>query len=471
MSSKIKFCGAARTVTGSSHLLTTESGFNVLLDCGLYQGNEDDMENFNREWGFDPSKIDVLVLSHAHIDHSGRIPRLVKDGFRGDIISTSATRDLAAIMLMDSASIQERDAEYINRKREAKGYPPVEPLYTSKDATRALEAFIGISYERWFRLNDEVSILFKDAGHILGSASVTLRIQQAGGKEITLGFTGDIGRPQRPILRDPVPLEACDYVICESTYGGRHHPDLPDDERNLMKIIQEICVDNQSKLLIPAFSVGRTQEIIYMLDRLESRGKLPKVPVYVDSPLAVNATEIFLMHPECYDDEILQYMSTDPNPFGFNGLNYVREVEQSIAINDLKGPAIIVSASGMMQAGRIRHHIRNNIEDPGAGLLVVGYCAPGTLGARIRDGFDEINLFGREYKVKAKVFQMDSFSAHGDEEEMLDYLDQQDRNKLKKIFLVHGDEEAQDDFTKALRKKGFGKIETPHLFQEFNLEV
>ncbi len=470
MTARIKFCGAARTVTGSSHLLTTESGFKILLDCGLYQGTEEEMDNFNREWGVNPAEIDVVILSHAHIDHSGRIPRLVKDGFRGDIICTSATRDLAAIMLMDSASIQEKDAEYINRKRESRGRPPVEPLYTKKDATRALEAFVGISYHRWFRLNDEVDVQFRDAGHILGSASVTLRIRERGGKVLTLGFTGDIGRPQRPILKDPEPMDDCDYLICESTYGGRDHPDMPDDERQLLSIIQEICVQKDSKLLIPAFSVGRTQEIVYMLDRLESSGRLPKIPVYVDSPLAVNATDIFLMHPECYDEEILEYMSSNSNPFGFNGLHYVREVEQSIAINQLKGPAIIISASGMMQAGRIRHHIRNNIEDPMAGLLIVGYCAPGTLGARLRDGAEQIHLFGQEYQVRAKLFQMDSFSAHGDEEEMLNFLEKQDKDKLRKIFLVHGEEENQKAFGEALLAKGFQKVERPVLFQEYKLE-
>lgn len=468
---KIKFCGAAQTVTGSSHLITLDDGTTVLLDCGLYQGNEDKYENFNREWLYDPAEIDYMILSHAHIDHSGRIPKLSKDGFKGDIICTSATRDLAAIMLLDSAYIQEKDVVYINKRKERLGLKPVAPLYSIEDARNCMDQFIGIGYNRWYRISDQLSVKFKDSGHILGSASVTLRIEMEGGYEKYVGFTGDIGRPERPILRDPQPMDDMDYLICESTYGGKKHGGMPDNKQELLDIIKETCVTKKGKLIIPAFSVGRTQEIVYMLDQLEREGKLPKIPVYVDSPLAVNATDIFTMHPECFDENILDYMRDDPNPFGFNGLKYVRSVDQSKKINTTKGPAIIISASGMMSAGRVKHHLANNIDKPENTVLVVGYCSPGTLGGRIRSGAEEVRIFGVHYKVKADVRILDSFSAHGDEQEMLDYLNDMNRHKLKKVFLVHGELKRQESFKTALLENKFQQVEIPHLGQTYKLEL
>ena len=467
---KVQFCGAARTVTGSCHLITSPTGQKILLDCGLYQGNDPDFDDFNQEWPFDPKEIDVLVLSHAHIDHSGRIPKLVKDGFEGDIVCTSATRDLAAIMLLDSAFIQEKDIEYVNKKRKRLDLPPMDPLYTKEHVQKAMFQFIGIGYNRWFRLAPNAEVLFQDAGHILGSSNVTLRFEKDHGHFEYVGFTGDIGRPDRPILRDPAPMPDCDYLICESTYGGKEHQGVPNDEDDLLHIINEACIQRKGKLVIPAFSVGRTQEIVYMLDRLETQGKLPTIPVYVDSPLAVDATDIFIMHPECYDLDLLDYMRKDPNPFGFKNLNYVRTVEQSKSINNIKGPCIIISASGMMQAGRIKHHLNNHIEDPSTTILVVGFCAEGTLGRRIRDGADEVKIFGKPKKVNALVKVMDSFSAHGDHSEMLDFLDGQDRKKLKKVFLVHGEIDRQEEFKDALLEKGFKKVEIPVLDQVYNLD-
>ncbi len=466
---KIKFCGAARTVTGSSHLITLNNGYKILLDCGLYQGREDEYKDFNRNWQFEPSEIDCLILSHAHIDHTGRVPALTKDGFSGDIICTSATRDLAAIMLLDGAYIQEKDAKYINKRRAKEGKPLIEPLYNALDAKKCLDQFVGVGYKRWYKINDRVSVLFRDSGHILGSSNVTLKVKIDDYHEEIIGFTGDIGRPDRPILRDPVPMMACDYLICESTYGGESHNGTPDDENELLEIIQETCIQNKGKLLIPAFSVGRTQELVYMMDKLETQGKLPKIPVFVDSPLAVNATEIFIMHPECYDDNLLEYMDTDPNPFGFSELNYVRKVEDSKAINDIKGPCIIISASGMMSAGRIKHHLYNHIENPRNTILVVGFCSPGTLGERIRNKPESVRIFGTEKKLNAQVRVMDSFSAHGDHQEMIDFLKTQDRKKLKKMFLVHGEINRQQKFKEGLEEEGFRQVIIPSLGDEITL--
>ncbi|MGB3466366.1 MAG: MBL fold metallo-hydrolase [Cyclobacteriaceae bacterium] len=458
---KLKFCGAAGTVTGSCHLLELDNGYKILLDCGLYQGSDDFLENFNREWMFDPSEIDVMVLSHAHIDHAGRIPKLVKDGFGGDIICTSATRDLAAIMLMDSGNIQEQDAKYLAKKKYYTG--PTDPLYTSEDAKESLQQFVGIAYNRWFKITEDVWLQFHDAGHILGSASVTLKVKRQGLKDTTVGFSGDIGRPDRPILRDPQFMPELDYLICESTYGGKEHQGRPEDEEALLKIINRTCVTNRGKLIIPAFSVGRTQELIYMMDKLETAGKLPPIEVFVDSPLAINATEIFAAHPECYDMNLIEYMATDPNPFGFRGLNFVRSAEKSKAINEYEKPCVIISASGMMQAGRIRHHLFNHIENSRNTILVVGYCAPGTLGARIRNKPDTVRIFGQEKEVKANIEIMDSFSAHADQGEIIDFLHNQKRDKLRNIFLVHGEEDRQLVLKEALQDAGFGEVTLPKL--------
>lgn len=464
---KIKFCGGAGAVTGSCHLLTLDNGYKILLDCGLYQGRDKDMKDFNEKWLFDPSEIDVMVLSHGHIDHTGRIPKLVKDGFKGDIITTSATRDLCAIMLLDSASIQEREAQWAN-KRKKKEEPLEVPLYYIEDAQKSIESFVSVSYSRWFNITNDISVKFEDAGHIIGSASVVLKINE-NGKERLIGFSGDIGRPERPILRDPKPIDPVDVLLCESTYGGKEHQGVPRDKTQLLEIINKTCVEQKGRLIIPAFSVGRTQELVYMMDQLETEGKLPKIKVFVDSPLAINATEIFIMHPECYDKQILRYMLTDPNPFNFNGLTFTRTADESKAINTLTEPCIIISASGMMNAGRIKHHISNNIEDPKNTLLVVGYCAPHTLGGRLMNKPDEIRIFGQTKKVKANIEIMPSMSAHADQGEMIDFLEEQDKKQLEKIFLVHGELNRQTVFKEKLLEEGFKRVEIPHLGQEFNI--
>ena len=468
---KIQFCGAAQTVTGSSHLVELPTGEKILLDCGLYQGYDDDMENFNREWLFEPSEIDVLVLSHAHIDHSGRIPKLVKDGFNGKIISTHATRDLCTVMLMDSAYLQERDAKYENKWRSKNNKPQIEPLYTSDDVRDAMALFMSVGYDVWYPLPniDNVYMQFRDSGHILGAASVSLRIKTEHRDEFVLGFTGDIGRPDRPILIDPVKMPQCDYLICESTYGDILHDQREKEKEELLNVIQTTCVDNGGKVIIPAFSVGRTQEIVYKLDQLKNEGRLPQIPIYVDSPLAINVTEIFRMHPECFDKELTNYMLTDPNPFGFNNLHYIKDVEDSKKLNESDQACVIISASGMITGGRIKHHISNHIENPRNTVLMVGYAAPQTIGGQLRNGAEEISIFGMRKQVKAHVKIMDSFSAHGDYNEMIDYLSNQDREVLKKLFLVHGEPKTQEIFKDKLKNVGFETIYIPHLRQEFNV--
>ena len=453
-------------MTGSSHLLTLDNGFTILLDCGLYQGRDKAMRNFNRDWHFDPKSIDCVVLSHAHIDHAGRLPRLVKDGFLGEIFSTHASRSLCSIMLLDSARIQERDAEYKNKKGRKSGKKHVKPLYRSKHANETMKRFCSMPYDRWFKIHPDVEVQYRDAGHILGSANVTMKIKE-NGKEVIFGFTGDIGRPNRPILRDPQSMPEVDYLICESTYGDKDHESKAEEADKFLDLIKHTCLEKKGKLIIPAFSVGRTQEIVYMLDQMESQGVLPRIPVYVDSPLAVNATQIFGTHPECYDNELNEYLLVDDNPFGFNNLLYVRDVEVSKSLNLSNEPCIIVSSSGMMNAGRVRHHLRNNVDNPKNTFLMVGYCTPDTPGGMLINGIKEIKLFGEKKPVRAQVERIESFSAHGDRHEMINFIRNQKR--LKKMFLVHGEYDTQIAFKELLHKYITDDVEIPSLGQEFRL--
>ncbi len=459
----IKFCGAARQVTGSSHLLTLDNGYKILLDCGLFQGSYAADLIANSELLFDASKIDCVVLSHAHMDHSGRLPFLVKKGFRGKIHSTHATRSLCAIMLLDGAFIQEKDAEYFNKKHQGKHgdteVPMQEPLYTTEDVDLTMNLFLSYPYDKWNQICDGVKILYTDAGHILGSAAVALEIEENGKKTI-FGFTGDIGRPNRPILRDPQPLPDCDYLICESTYGDRKHESLPNEMDRFLEVIRHTCIDKKGKLIIPAFSIGRTQEIVYMLDQASNAHRLPPIKVYVDSPLAVNATTVFGSHPECFDNELSKYILKDDNPFGFNDLIYIRDVEQSKALNTSKEPCIIISASGMMNAGRVKHHLANNIEDNKNTILIVGYCSPDTPGGILRSGATGIKLYGQYKTIRAQIEIMDSFSAHGDRDEMRDFIQNQ-KSRLKKLFLVHGEYDTQQSWKNFLVQNGFKNIEIP----------
>lgn len=466
---KIKFCGAAREVTGSAHLITLDDGYTILLDCGLYQGRNDEMEGFNERFDFQPSRVDCLILSHAHIDHTGRVPKLVRDGYSGPIYATHATRALCALLLTDSAFIQEKDAEYHNKRVDKRGRGKKrKPLYTRPDVKPAMDRFVGLPYDRWERITPNVELLYRDAGHILGSANVTLRIKRADGTTTTVGFSGDIGRPNRPILRDPQPMPECDYMLCESTYGDRLHELPPNEIERFLNIIKKTCVEQKGKLLIPAFSVGRTQEIVYMLDQLETAGRLPKVPVFVDSPLAVNATTVFGAHPECYDSDLHEYLLTDDNPFGFNDLNYIKDVRDSKALNQLGGAAIIISASGMMNAGRSKHHLRNTMGSPKNTIFIVGYCAPHTPGGKLRAGAEGLKLFGDYHELRADVVIMDSFSAHGDQKEMTDFLSNQ--KSCKEIFLVHGTMERMEAFGEKLLEAGHASWKAPELNEVVELK-
>jgi metallo-beta-lactamase family protein len=466
---KIKFCGAAREVTGSCHLITLDDGFTILLDCGLYQGRNEAMAGFNEKWLFEPSKIDCLLLSHAHIDHTGRLPKLVKDGFNKTIYATHATRDLSGLMLLDSAKIQENDAEYDRKKAQKEGKTSeAEPLYTVENARQTLALFAGFNYNVWFKIRENIEVMFTDSGHILGSASISIKITE-GSKTTRIGFTADIGRPNRPILRDPQPMPPCDILLCESTYGDRLHEGAPEETTRFQAIIEETCVKKRGKLIIPAFSVGRTQEIVYILDKLVEAGKLPPIPVYVDSPLAVDATTVFVNHPECFDAEINDYLRHDPNPFGFKNLIFIRDTEESKKLNTSREPCIIIASSGMANAGRVKHHIANNIEKPSTTILIVGYASPNTPAGQLRDGVKKIELFGKDLQVRADVEVMDSFSAHGDYKEILQMIDNQ-TSSCKNLFLVHGDYAVQKVFQGFLNENGFANVHIPAIGDEVEFD-
>lgn len=456
---EIKFIGAAQTVTGSMHLINA-CGKKFLLDCGLFQGKRKEAFELNRNFDlFDPKEIDFVILSHAHIDHSGNLPSLIKKGFSGKIFSTFATRDLASIMLQDSAHIQAKDVEFVNKKRKKKGQNPFEPLYTQEDVLNTLRQFVAINYHGEFEIAHGITLTFFDAGHILGSAIIFLKFQENG--TITqIGFTGDLGRPNMPILKDPEKIPDVDFLICESTYGGKYHKDIKDSESELAQIIQK-AYDRKAKILIPAFSVGRTQELVYALHRIFESKRVAEIPVYVDSPLSVNATNVYRMHTECFDFEISEFILKREDPFGFNKLKYISDVEESKKLNSIDGPCMIISSSGMCESGRILHHLANNVENPNNIILMVGYTAEHTLGRKIVEREKVIKIFGDEFNLNAEVIVMDSFSAHADAKELLDYCSQFDKSRMQHIFLVHGDIEQQSIFKSNLESIGFNSISIP----------
>lgn len=465
---KLKFLGAAREVTGSKTLVTADSGKRILLDCGMFQGKGLETDGMNRDLGFDPSLVDHILLTHAHIDHSGLIPYAYKMGFRGSIVCSNATRDLCSIMLADTAYIQEHDTKIFNKRRTKKGLPLVAPIFTQEDAKECMTLFIGVPNEMNFRIDDKIKVKFTNTGHMLGSGVANLTITE-NGHTTRLAYTGDIGRPTSRILAPPKPFPQADILITESTYGDRLHQDFISADEELLKTVIHTCVEKGGKLIIPSFSVGRTQEIVYSLNNFFNQGKLPRVEIFVDSPLAVNATTIFRMHPECFNKEILRIIETDSDPFGFNSLTYITRQEDSKALNDYKKPCIIISASGMMEAGRIKHHLANNISNPQNTILVVGYCSPSTLGARIARGDKVISIFGTVYKVNAEVKSIDSFSGHGDYKEMMSFLSCQNLNQLQRTFLVHGEYETQVNYSARLQEAGFNNIQIPSMRQEYTI--
>ncbi len=455
---KVQFYGAAQRVTGSKHLITTHRGTKILLDCGMFQGIN--TSELNLKFGFNPKEIDYLLLSHAHIDHSGLIPRLVKLGFSGQIFCTAATKSLCQIMLLDSARIQERDLERVNKRRKNRGEELLELLYEEEDVENAMALFQEIHLNEPFYLEEGIKVEYYNAGHILGSAGIMIDFEEQHFNR-KLYFTGDIGRPNDKILQSPSAFPQADYIICESTYGNRLHEPEVDMKAHLLEIVHNTCVRKKGKLIIPAFAVDRTQELVYALDQLEHEGKLPHIPVYVDSPLSVQATMVMKRHREDFNPEILKYIERDGDAFGFNNLHYITDVNDSKALNNYDKPCIIISASGMAEAGRIKHHIANNVENPRNTILMVGYCSPNSLGHQLKSGEPIVKIFGEEKYVKAEVAIMDSFSAHADYTEIIDLLKCQDPHKVKKLFLVHGEIETQTEFKKKLEAEGFKNVMIP----------
>ncbi len=462
---KLKFCGAAGTTTGSQHLLEI-NGKRILLDCGLYQGSRKHAYEVNCCFPhFDPKSIDAVILSHAHIDHSGNLPNLTSKGYAGNIYATHATRDLCQIMLADCARIQEGDMEWLNKHRKKEGLEPATLLYTEQDAERCLRQFVTISYDRPMPVSDGVTVTFIDAGHILGSAQVLLEVDDhSDGKKKRFLFSGDVGRGSNEVLRDPVPVPDIDFLLMESTYGGREHEAPPGVGDHFGEIIRQ-AVQRGGKILIPAFAVERTQQLLYVLNELFVAGEIPEIPVYVDSPLAVSATEIYRLHPESFNQEVYNSLFERQNPFGFENLTLVRSVNGSKALNDIIGVAIIISASGMCEAGRILHHLKNNIGDPKTTVLFVGYCADNTLGRRIRDGEREVPILGGRYKVRAKIEIIDSFSGHADHSELIAWFERMSGPK-ERVWLVHGEPDSVLALREGLMGVHTGSIEIAELGAE-----
>ncbi len=465
---KISFHGAARTVTGSKHLLTLPGGKKLLLDCGLFQGMGKDTDSFNREWGFDPGQIDYMILSHAHIDHSGLIPKLIKDGYKGKIYCTPATQELTTVLLEDSAVIQEDEVKYDNKQRAMHGLPYLSPLYTVEDAKQAIPAFVKVNYGEWFKIDDGLEFLFTDAGHIIGSACVHLKVTD-GNKTKRITFSGDIGRYRDVILKSPGEFPQADIIIMESTYGNSLHDNTSSTPDQLLAWIEKACLQKKGKLIIPAFSVGRTQEILYDLNQLELERRLPDLDYYVDSPLSTEATQIVKNYPQYFNSRIQKVLKSDNDPFSFKGLKFIKSVEESKMLNFRSGPYVIISASGMADAGRVKHHINNNIENSRNTILLTGYCEPHSLGARLLSGKKEVKIFGTEREVHAEIGQIRSMSAHGDYEDMCQWLACQDPRSIQKLFLVHGEYEVQKAFQQRLSRKGFTEIIIPERHFEIGI--
>ena len=460
----ITFHGAARTVTGSKHLIKLDNGTQILLDCGLFQGMGEETDDLNGHFGFRPDKVDYLILSHAHIDHCGLIPRMVAEGFNGTIFSTAPTMDLARILLNDSAHIQEQDAEFENKGRTKRGLPAIEPLYTENDVMETLRLFKIVDYNEDYEIDSRITLRFTDAGHILGSAAIHLTILEDG-KYKRVTFSGDVGRYGDPMLQNPQTFDQADYVLLESTYGDSLHKDLEAIEGQLQEVIQQTCKLKGGKVIIPAFSVGRTQEILYALNALELKGSLPDVPYYVDSPLSEKATNVLKEHPDVFNKSVKEVMKRDDDVFKFEGLKFVQSVEESKSLNDDPRPCVIISSSGMAEAGRVKHHIKNNLGNEKNTILIVGYCEPSSLGGKLVAGNKIVRIFGDEFDVKAEVRVIKSMSAHGDYEDLLRFLSCQKPAEVKKLFLVHGEYDVQTKFQERLREAGYQQVIIPNQHQ------
>ena len=458
---KITFHGAARTVTGSQHLLHI-NGYRLLLECGLYQGRRQESYERNRNFPFDPAKIEAVILSHAHIDHSGNLPHLVKKGYRGPIYTTHATAHLANIMLLDSGHIHESDAEFVNKRRAKRGEPPIEPLYTLEDAGQVAQYFESVEYDQPFEVLPGVVAHLVDAGHILGSAAVVLDIEK-NGRSSRVWFSGDIGRRNLPLIRDPVLPSGADTLIMECTYGNKTHQDPQDSYNELRRVVTK-TIARRGKVIIPAFAVGRTQELVYDLHQMIDQGEIPRIPVVVDSPLAVNASDIFRAHPECMDQESLDFLREDVHKsiLGYGLVTYTRSVEQSKALNDIEQPMIIISASGMAESGRILHHLRNNIGDARNTVLIVSWQAPYTLGRRLAERETKIKIFGEEFTRRAEVVTIGGFSAHAGQPFLVEYA-QAVKEQVKRVFLVHGEAGPAQALTEKLAEAGLSRVYFPEL--------
>jgi len=466
---KISFHGAARTVTGSKHLVQLDNNEIILLDCGLFQGMGRDTDSLNAKFGFDAAKVDYVILSHAHIDHSGLLPKLVKEGFTGAIYCTPGTKALAEILLEDSAMIQRDDAKYGNKRRAKQGLPPIEPLYDIEDVNLTIPLLKAVDYNTPTKISDSVEVLFTDAGHIIGSAAVSLKIKNGENTE-SLTFSGDIGRYRDMILRSPAAFPHADYIIIESTYGDKLHDLIHTTPDDLLKWIESTCVEHKGNLIIPAFSVGRTQEILFELNQLSLEKRLPHIPIYVDSPLSMEATEVLKKFPKYFNKKIQKILEVDDDPFDFEGLRYIKSVEESKALNEDLHPKVIISASGMADAGRVKHHIKNNISNQKNTILLVGYCEPHSLGGRLMNGAKEVKIYSEQYDVVAKVGSIRSMSAHGDYEDLMQFLACQNPDLVKQVFVVHGEAEVQDHFAERLRKKGFKEVHAPEMHESFDLK-
>ncbi|WP_158825368.1 MBL fold metallo-hydrolase RNA specificity domain-containing protein [Mucilaginibacter lacusdianchii] len=460
----ITFHGGARNVTGSKHIVQLNDGTSILLDCGMFQGLGEKTDDYNDHLGFNPLKVNYMILSHAHIDHCGLIPKLVAEGFKGTIYCTAPTMELAQILLLDSAKIQQQDADYTKGKQNHE-----EALYTEEDVIEAMHLFKIVEYNEEYEITPRIKFMLTDAGHVIGSAAIHLTIFEDA-KTTQITFSGDVGRYGDLILRSPQKFTQADYILLESTYGDSLHKDLEPIEDALQQIIHETCIIRGGKVIIPAFSVGRTQEILFALNNLELKNRLPDVPYYVDSPLSEKATQVIKDHPEEYNSRVNKIMEVDDDPFAFKGLKFIQSTEESIALNDDPRPCVIISSSGMAEAGRVRHHIRNNISNTKNTILMVGYCEPTSLGGRLIRGDNEVYIFGDKYQVQAQVCAIKSMSAHGDYEDLLRFLSCQDPAQVKKVFLVHGEYDTQQNFAERLAENGFANVEIPYQHQKIELE-